>query len=284
MPLTPGQFPYTGPYGLAEGPLKSKGPTAEALKRFFWRIGRLEPDQVHDFDQHYSRWLWELVADLKINQGIRKRTDPRDGSYGPEVWEHVRTRRVPAGPHKGEWALDAYSRKIVQDEAHVLATSTDVAKVQARISEFWRAAIAHASIWHYWQGRPFDPTVNPAGGGRSDCSAMVVQSFRYAETMTGILVPDPSKYAYRGYGNTDDDEDGWQHIGSPFRIGDLAHFHSERHVICCIKPGNYDTAQWGSNGSERAPELVESLRGYYRFPEEFMFVVRPPLTKEEFNL
>lgn len=279
--LSEGQFPYTGPYGLADGPLKSKGPTAEALKRFFGRIGLLE---WRDYDQHYNKELWDLVADLKIRQGIRKKSEPRDGSYGKEVWEHVRTRHVPAGPHKGEWALDGYSRKIVQDEAHVIATSTEVAKVQFYISEWWRIAIAHADIWHYSQRRPFDPTVRPDAGGWNDCSAAPVEACRYAQDQTGIKVPDPAKQAYSGYGNTDQYEDDWPKIGSPFRVGDLAHFHSERHVVQCIKPGTFSTAEWGSNGSERAPELLRGLNNYYRFPEEFMFVVRIPLTEEELNL
>lgn len=280
MGLTEGQFPYTGPYGLAEGPLKSKGPTAEALKRFFGRIGKIE---WGDYDQHYNKMLWTCVAELKIAQGIRKKTEPLDGSYGKEVWEHVRTRKVPSGPHKGEWALDGYSRKIVQDEAGLLATSNEMGKIQFYIAEWWRIAIANANIWHYSQKRPFDVTMSPDRGGYNDCSAAVVQAFRYAQDKSGFKVPDPAMQNYSGYGNTDQYEDNWPKIGSPFRVGDLAHFHSERHVICCIKPGNYDTAQWGSNGSEAAPELISSLRSYYRFPEEFMFVVRPALTVEELN-
>lgn len=279
MALTERQFPWTSTYGLAAGPLKAKGPTAEALKRFFGRIGKLE---WGDYDQHYNRELWNLVADLKINQGIRKKSDPRDGSYGKEVWEHVRTRRVPPGkPNSGQYALDFYARKIVQDEAGETAGSNDIQKVQFFINEFWRLLIANKHIWHYSQRRPGDPTVNPATGGYNDCSLAPIQAHRYAQEKSGILVPDPSKWGYNGYGNTDWYEDDWPKTFAPFRVGDLAHFHSERHVIQCISPGNFDTAQWGSNGSEAAPELINPLRNYYRFPNEYMFTVRPPLTKEE---
>lgn len=279
--LTPEQFPFVTPYGLATGPLKSKGPTAEALKRFFWHMGVIP---AADFDQHYNKMLWNLVADFKIRNGLRKAGDPRDGSYGPAVCEKMRTKKIPAGkPNAGEWALDKYSRKIVQDEAKAQFTSSEVQKVQFYIRDFWLKTISVNWKWGYDQDRPFDPTVWPLAGGESDCSGMVVQSFKYAETMTGIKVPDPSKYEYKGWGNTDDDEDGWPHIGSPFRIGDLAHFHSERHVVCCIKPGTFSTAEWGSNGSERAPELIRGLNNYYRFPEEYMFTVRPPLTMHELN-
>jgi len=279
--LTERQFPWTSPYGLAEGPLKSKGPTAEALKRFFGRIGKLE---WRDYDQHYNKELWDLVADLKVNQGILKKSDPRDGSYGKAVWEHIRTRKVPPGkPNSGEYAIDFYSRKIVKDEAGELSGSNDIQKVQFFINEFWRIAIANRGIWHYSQNRPFDSTVDPSRGGYSDCSAMIVQAHRYAQEKSGIEVPDPARWKYGGYGNTDWYEDDWPKIGAPFRVGDLAHFHSSRHVIECIKPGNFDTAHWGSNGSEAAPELLTSLRSYYRFPDEYMFTVRPPLTKEETN-
>ena len=282
MALTIEQFPYTGPYGLASGPLKSKGPTAEALKRFFWHVGKIPTDEAHDFDQHYNRMLWELVADLKIRQGLRSKSLPRDGSYTKEVCQHMRTRRIPAGqPNAGKYALDPYSRKIVQDEAGIIASSREVQKVQFYIREFWLAAIAANNRWWYTQRRPGDVTqINPSTGGGSDCSLMVIQSFRYAQEKSGIVVPDPAKWDYKGYGNTDWYEDDWPKIGPPFRIGDLAHFHSARHVICCIKAGTVQTAEWGSNGSDREP-LMHRLPSYYRWPEEYMFTVRPPLTKAE---
>lgn len=279
MPLTEEQFPFTAPYGLPNGPLKSKGPTAEALKRTVSRLGYHE---WADFDQHYSEWLWLVVADLKIKWGLRSKSKPKDGSYSKLFCEKLRSKRVPPGkPNAGEYAVDFYSRKIVQDEAGFIATNTDLAKVQFRITEFWNIAIANAFIWHYSQHRPGDPTINPAAGGYNDCSLAVIQAHRYAQDKTGILVPDPAKWNYNGYGNTDWYLDDWHKIGAPFRVGDLAHFHSERHVIECIKPGNFDTAVWGSNGSEAAPDRISSLRDYYRFPGEYMFTVRPPLTKEE---
>lgn len=279
--LSEEQFPWTTGYGLPKGSLKSKGNTAEALKRAVSRLGKHE---WQEFDQHYTLWLWEAVADLKIKWGIRKASDPRDGSYGKAFWQAIRTKKVPTGqPHAGEWALDLYSRKIVQDEAGFIAVNTDLAKVQAKITEFWQILIAHNDVWHYSQVRPNDPTVDPAKGGYNDCSFAVIQAHRYAQEKTGIAVPDPARWKYNGYGNTDWYMDDWPKIGSPFRVGDLAHFHSERHVIECIKPGTFDTAVWGSNGSERAPEQISPLRGYYRFPDEYMFTVRPPLTEEELN-
>ena len=109
---------------------------------------------------------------------------------------------------------------------------------------------------------------------------MVIQAHNYAARKTGLSVPDPSKQGYSGYGNTDQHEDDWPKVGPPFRVGDLAHFHSDRHVIECIVPGTIDTAQWGSNGREAAPELVRSLRSYSRYPDEFLDVVRPVLVAD----
>jgi hypothetical protein len=281
MALTEKQFPFTTEYGLATGPLKSKGPTAEACKRFFARMGRI---QWTDFDQHYNKMLWEEMADFKIDNGLRKKSQPRDGSYSEKCCEIMRTKKVPAGrPNAGEWGVDMYSRKIVQDEAGKITTGGDVSKVQFYIAQFWNILIEHSSSWHYSQHRPIDTTVNPAAGGYNDCSGAVIQAHRYAQEESGIIVPDPSKWDYKGYGNTDYHLEDWPKIGAPFRIGDLGHFHSSRHVIECIKPGNFDTAVWGSNGSEAAPDRISPLRSYYRFPEEYMFTVRPPLTKEELD-
>jgi hypothetical protein len=272
--LTELQFPYTGEYGLASGPLKSKGPTAEACKRFYGRLGLID---WGDYDQHWNAMLGEVHADWKKRHGL-----VHDPSYGKLAWEKMRAQRVPKGrPHAGEWAFDKYSRKIVQDEAGVIADSQEMATIQRYIVEWWRIAINKKSIWHYSQVRPGDPSVAPDRGGYNDCSLAVIQAHNYAQRFGGFLVPDPAKQNYTGYGNTDWYLDDWPRIGSPFRVGDLAHFHSERHVIECIKPGTFSTAQWGSNGSEAAPELIAPLTSYYRFPEEFMFVVRPALTMEE---
>jgi hypothetical protein len=267
---------------LESGPYKHHGPTAEALKRFFWRVGVLKDADSSEFTQEYGKTLWGFVAQLKINQKMRTASQRRDGSYTKQVWEHIRGRRVPAGqPHAGEYALDPYSRKIVQDEAGDAARSQKLTRVQERITEFWNIAIRYNSIWHYSQDRPADVSVDPAKGGRSDCSMMVVQAHNYAKRMSGVMVPDPSKWEYRGYGNTDWYEDDWPRIGAPFRVGDLAHFHSERHVIECIKAGDFHTAVWGSNGGESAPDRISGMVNYYRFPNEYMFTVRPSLTDEE---
>ena len=262
--LSERQVPYTGPYGLAASAHKSKGPTAEALKRAMSRLGYMP---WRDFDQHYNATLEEALDKF----------DPGKDGYGDGRWRKLRAARVPFGlAHGGEWALDFYARTLIQDEAGETSTSSNEEVVQGWIKMFWEIAIANNRIWHYDQGRPFRVDVDPGKGGRSDCSAMCVQAVAYAGRMSGIEVVDPAKWDFRGFGNTDWYEDDWPRVGSPFRVGDLAHFHSSRHVIQCIQAGTFTTAVWGSNGSERAPERL-TLAEYSRFPGEYMFTVRPDL-------
>lgn len=263
MALTAQQFPYTGPYGLATSGLKSKGPTAEALKRAMGRLGLM---QWNDFDQHYNQTLATALA----------KWDPGHTGYGEGRWQKIRAQRIPAElPHAGEYALDAYAIKLVQDEAGQLGPS-DEERVRKEIAHFGYTIIGNAARIGYRQFRPGPTYVDPTSRYESDCSLTVIQAFGYARRVTGLNVPDPAKQNWSGYGNTDFYEDDHPRIGSPYRVGDLAHFHSSRHVIFCIKAGNVVTAEWCSHGREASPELVH-LASYTRFPEEFMFVVRPPL-------
>jgi hypothetical protein len=222
-----------------------------------------------DFDQHYNPDL-EAAFDWFDPGGKNGYADGR--------WKKIRAAIIPAGlAHAGEYALDRYARTLIQDEAGLTASSTAEARVQKFITEFWEIAIAHAGAWHYSQARPGKVIVDPAAGGFSDCSLMVIQAHHYAKRKASVNVPDPSKMGYSGYGNTDLYEDDWPKVGAPYRVGDLAHFHSERHIIECIAPGDVKTAKWGSNGREAAPELIASLAGYARFPGEFLYIVRPTL-------
>ena len=102
--LTVKQVPYTGPYGLATSGKKSKGPTAEALKRFASRMGKMPWRQ---FDQHYNAELEAALDEI----------DPGNNGYGKGRWELVRKTRVPVGlPHEGEYALDGPAVNLIRDE------------------------------------------------------------------------------------------------------------------------------------------------------------------------
>lgn len=272
--LTERQVPYTGPYGLATGPFRSKGPTAEACKRFFGRLGTIP---WNDYDPHYNLVLGNAMAEYKVKKDL-----PKDSSYGKLVWAKMRAEKVPAGrPNAGEYCFDFYARKLVQDEAKTTSESDEEALVQHYIREYWLLAIANNPNYSYSQARPVNVDMSPSSKtAKGDCSGTIIQAVRYAGKKANVAVNDPAMQNFTGYGNTDWYEDDWPKIGAPFHIGDMAHFHSSRHVIQCIKEGTIDTAQWGSHGWDGSPELIGSLRSYSRYPDEFMFVCRPKLLKE----
>lgn len=278
MALTEKQVPWTGPYSLAGNTQgnPSKGPTCEALKRALSRAGAPSlPWQ--EFDQHYNKKLeeaWDWY-DHKVGAVL-------GNGYGKGRWTRLRSMKARTdGPHAGEWALDDYSRKLIQDEAKETADSDELWVLQKLITEFCLLAVKNEPNWHYSQNRPFKLNINPSASSiQSDCSGFVVQSVDYARRKTTFMekVVDPSKYDFKGYGNTDDDEDGWPHISAPYWVGDLAHFSNERHVIICIQAGDRSTAIWASHGREGGPETVRLST--YR-PEDFLFVVRPKYLPDE---
>jgi murein DD-endopeptidase MepM/ murein hydrolase activator NlpD len=103
--LTETQCPYTGPYGIAESGLKSKGPTAEALKRAMSRLGYLAWSD--NYDQHFNQPLVQALSNW----------DPGAAGYGKGRWEKIRAAKIPASlPHSGEYALDATAQDLIRDE------------------------------------------------------------------------------------------------------------------------------------------------------------------------
>lgn len=89
---------------MASSGLKSKGPTAEALKRAMSRLGFLP---WGDFDEHFNQPLSDALA----------KWDPGHSGYGKGRWEKIRAARVPiAYDHGGEYALDAVAQQLIRDE------------------------------------------------------------------------------------------------------------------------------------------------------------------------
>ncbi len=102
--LTVAQCPPTYPYGLPESGLRSKGPTAEALKRAMSRMG-LFP--WGPFDQQFNRALSDALAEW----------DPGHSGYGKGRWEKIRAARVPKGmDHAGEYALDGVALELIRQD------------------------------------------------------------------------------------------------------------------------------------------------------------------------
>lgn len=268
MPLTVKAVPYTGPYSNADTKLPSKGPTVEALKRALSRLGYMDWKGL-DFTQ---AWPKGGVFDVAFRKWQRDLELPADGVYGQQTWKNIRAEKVPAGsPHAGEYALDAYAKKLIRDEwraEHV----PDEDDFRAAITQFCLAAEKNEDAWHYRQIRPIDVTVEPTQSYVvSDCSGFVIQAYHWAMVKSGLVVPDPSKQGWTGYGNTEMYENDHPRVQAPFKVGDLAHYPG--HVTICRKPGTVTTAVFTSHGQEAGP-LPTSVN--YR--SDFSYVVRPPLS------
>jgi hypothetical protein len=234
------------------------------------RLGHLE---WRDFDNQYNKALEEALD--KFDPGGKN-------GYGDGRWKKIRAARVKSGDHAGEWALDRYARTLIQNEAGLTADSDHLALFQKYFTEFFTIAIQHPGNWSYnnWH-RPVALNVNPAKPVISDCSASGIQAADYARRKAGLMgeIRDPSKQNWTGFGNTDMWEDDWPRCWSPYRVGDIGHFHSARHVIWCIAPGTQRTARWWTFGHE--PPQIVTLNTYSRFPSEFMFAVRPDYVPDD---
>jgi hypothetical protein len=112
VPLTEKQFPNTAPYygpSSLKGPMKGK--TAKALKRAQIRLGNFQGD-LAQLDEHYNSRLEDAMRDWQKTVDL----DP-SGQYGRASWQKMRYARVPSGPHKGEYAMDAVALKLVREDA-----------------------------------------------------------------------------------------------------------------------------------------------------------------------
>jgi hypothetical protein len=197
---------------------------------------------------------------------------PADGVYGQQAWKTLRSVKVPAGaPHAGEYALDKFAQKLIRDE-WVADHVPDEEDFRHAIVEFCLAAEANEDNWHYRQARPVDVTVDPkAGYVWSDCSGYVIQAYHWAMAKSGLVVPDPSKQGWTGYGNTDYYEDDHPSVLSGiYKVGDLAHYSG--HVTICRRAGGPTTAVFSSHGQEAGPMPTNI---HYR--SDLRKIVRPPL-------
>lgn len=275
MGLTAKQAPFTEPYALAGNPngFKSKGNTAEAVKRALAHLGFLE--WKGDWDQH---WNWQVnaaSANWKFKRGIIPKGSD-DGSWGEKAHETMRTAWYEKDGQKLP-AFDGYAQKLLQDEAGRTSASDEEDIFQKYFVEFLKDCLNNPSNLSYSQNRAIDVSVDPKKPLSSDCSGIGIQAAYYAKNKSGLNVQDPAKYDFKGWGNTDDKEDDWPKVSAPFRVGDAAHFSGPRHVIWCIKAGDVNTAEWFSFGSE--PPRKYKLPEYSRYPNDYMFVVRPEYLK-----
>ena len=144
-------------------------------------------------------------------------------------------------------------------------------RIRAAITDFCRRAESYERMWHYTQHRPFGGFgLAPEREHFADCSGYSILVYYWARQETSLAVPDPSGYAYKGWGNTWDDLDSHPRVGAPFEVGDLAHY--EGHVTICRLRGNSSTAVFSSFGREAGPENT-----MLNYRSDLRFVCRPPL-------
>jgi hypothetical protein len=268
--LSEKEAPFIEPYAMAgnKSGFKSKGPTAEAVKRALAHLGFL-PWKEKGWDQHWNQEVDDAAAEWKRKRGIIP-TSSDDGSWGKTAHDVMRSTNF--GTEKKP-AFDGGSQSLLQEEKRAWDEAHKPPPPPAGTWDKHLTAFCEQAInepWNYSQNRAVDVTVEPNDDNvNSDCSGSVIQAFHYANRKSGQNVPDPSKYDYAGWGNTWDDEDGHPKVtNGQYKVGDLAHY--DGHVCVCYHPGNSDTADWFSFGSE--PPSKRKL--YYR--SDFKFVVRPP--------
>lgn len=254
-----------------------RGDDILAYKRLVSRAGRWEPWNPTEWDNVY----WKVfalgkgtgqVGDSGVRGIERQEGLAQNGVIDDRLYQIFRRIRVPDGPHKGEPCMDGEAVRLMQLALREFGPGSEELKVRTAITDFCQRAEANEERWHYTQARPFTGMgVEPEKTHENDCSSYAILAYYWARKVTGIRVPDPSGYDYKGYGNTWDDLDGHPRVLSGnYLVGDLAHYNG--HVTICRKPGDASTSVWSSFGSEFGPD---GLSLYYR--GDFLKVVRPVL-------
>lgn len=256
------------PSSTEKGP-SPKGDDIVAVKRAISRAGFWK---WQEFDGAYSNAFAHGGDDGKGVAGYQRSVGlDGTGTYGQNTHEKLRKAKVPKGAtHAGEDVFDQTAVNLYKGSGSGGGDKTPAERVQAKLTEFCERAIGEPD-WYYSQNRAVDVSVNPDGSNTSDCSGSVVQAFHFAKRETGVNVPDPAMQGWSGYGNTTYYEDDHPTVGAPYRVGDLAHY--DGHVCLCYHPGDANSADWFSFGSE--PPSKRKL--HYR--SDFRKVVRPPLVQ-----
>lgn len=255
-----------------------RGYDALAFKRMTCRAGRWGIWDPSQWDQVY----WSVFAlgkgtgnieDSGVRGVERQEGMAQNGVIDDALYQKYRRIRVPDGPHKGEPIMDGESARLLNLAMVEFGPGSKERKIREAITDFCLRSEANEERWHYTQKRPFTGLgVVPELTHENDCSSYAILAYYWARVTTGLKVPDPSGYAYAGYGNTWDNLDGHPRVTSGnYLVGDLAHY--DGHVTICRKAGDADSSVWSSFGTEFGPD---GLRLYYR--GDFLKVVRPELT------
>jgi hypothetical protein len=283
---------YSKPYkkGTAVGPAKlprdlkppdgttvMSGDDVTAMKRAISHAQRWLPWAPSQWDNRYNKYFafgkgTGNVGDSGVRGFQRQEGLTQNGVIDDTTYQRMRRALIPVGPREGEHILDAISIALIKSAIDELGPVGQREKVRAALADFCERAEAAEELWHYTQQRPYTGLgLEPERYHENDCSSYVALAYYWARQVTKLLVPDPTKYRYSGYGNTWDDLDGHPRITSGnYLIGDLAHY--DGHVTICRRPGNASSAIFSSFGQESGPEPTNL---HYR--GDFIKVVRPQL-------
>jgi hypothetical protein len=253
------------------------GDDVTAIKRAMSHAQRWMPWAPSQWDNRYSKPFalgkgTGNVGDSGVRGFQRQEGLKQDGVLGDATYQHIRRALIPEGPRSGEHILDAISIALIKAAIAEFSPAGQTEKVRAAMADFCERAEDAERLWHYTQQRPFSGLgLAPERSHEGDCSSYCILTYCWARQQTNLLVPDPSKYRYTGYGNTWDDLDGHPRVTSGnYLIGDLACY--DGHVTICRKPGNASSSVFSSFGQESGPEGTNL---YYR--GDLRFVVRPRL-------
>lgn len=283
-PVGPEKLPRALKPPSAQGGKVTSGDDVTAFKRAISRAGRLKPWAPATWNPSYGEAF--AMGDGSGNvgksgvRGFQRQQFPADkamhtGNLGDKTYQALRRARVsdPDSPNFREPLFDAEAVRLLKRAAKEFDEQAIVTEFREHLAEFCQRAERTAdAVWTYTQARPFTGLGKaPEADHDNDCSSYVILAYFWARTKSGLAVPDPSGYAYDGYGNTWDDLDGHPRVTSgSYLVGDLAHY--DGHVTICRKAGDKDTSVWSSFGSEPKPRAV-SL--HYR--PDFISVVRPEI-------
>ena len=300
MPPTPPAQWYEKPYatGSPVGPDKlpralyppkagkgtQSGDDVMAFKRAISRGGRLEPWAPATWSPAYGDAFALGDGSGQVGKsgvrGFQRQAFPDEasmhtGNLGDRTYQAIRRARVsnPESPHFGEPLLDSVARRLLRQASGEYQQDAKVAAWRVAVADFCRRAEdASSAAWVYSQDRPFSGFgVEPEKYHRNDCSGYAILAYWWGRR-SGLLVPDPSDYAYTGFGSTRELDDNPSVTSGNFLVGDLALYDGAGHVTICKRPGDAQSSRWSSFGGEPRPVEREL---FYR--SDFLKVVRPPL-------
>jgi hypothetical protein len=123
MAVSSKDAPFCEPYAAAGNPkgFRSKGPTAEAVKRALAHLGFMEWKE--DFDQHWNLTVNDAAAAWKRKRGLIP-ADSNDGSWGEKAHDVMRSAWFEKnGDHLP--AFDGGSQKLLKQEKQAGAGDVD---------------------------------------------------------------------------------------------------------------------------------------------------------------